>query len=64
MKIYRFIQSYSIKILNEEFKLSDGTVLDRTAKISFNDSNNNLIERRKYGVFDTEKIIAMLKTFH
>ncbi len=60
MKIYRLIQSYSIKILKEEFKLSNGEVLDRTARISFNDSNNNLIERRKYGVFDTEKIYELI----
>ncbi|MBM77275.1 MAG: hypothetical protein CL846_02220 [Crocinitomicaceae bacterium] len=62
MKIYRFIHSYSIKILKEEFQLSNGDILERTAKISFNDAHNNLIERRKYGVIDKEKLYELINS--
>ena len=52
MKIYQFIQNYSIEILDEPFALDNGNELNQTANITFTDINNNLIEKKKYGVID------------
>ena len=56
MKIYRYIQNYKVEILKEPFKLSESNNLSHTAKISFYDINNNLIDTKKYGVIQLEKI--------
>ena len=56
MKIYRYIQNYKVEILKEPFKLSESNILSHTAKISFYDINNNLIDTKKYGVIQLEKI--------
>ena len=50
MKIYQFIQNYSIEILDEPFALDNGNELNQTANITFTDINNNLIEKKKYGL--------------
>ena len=47
MKIYQFIQNYSIEILDEPFALDNGNELNQTANITFTDINNNLIEKKK-----------------
>ena len=56
MKIYQYIQNYRIQIINEPFYLSNGTELKQTAKISFTDINNNLIEKKNYGVIEVDTI--------
>ena len=56
MKIYRYIQNYKVEILEESFVLKDEIKLTNTAKISFYDINNNLIDTKKYGVVDLEVI--------
>ena len=56
MKIYRYIQNYKVEILKETFKLTESNILSHTAKISFYDINNNLIDTKKYGVIQLEKI--------
>ena len=56
MKIYRYIQNYKVEILDQTFQLESDISLDKTAKISFYDNNNNLIENKKYGVVDLQFI--------
>ena len=56
MKIYRYIQNYKVQILEESFVLNDENTLVNTAKISFYDINNNLIDTKKYGVIDLDNI--------
>ena len=56
MKIYRYIQNYNIEILDVPFELDKGMLFKQTAKITFTDINNNLIEKKNYGVIDTESI--------
>lgn len=56
MKIYRYIQNYNIEILDVPFELDNGISFKQTAKITFTDINNNLIEKKNYGVIDTELI--------
>ena len=56
MKIYRYIQNYKVQILEESFVLNDENTLVNTAKISFYDINNNLIDTKKYGVVDLDNI--------
>jgi hypothetical protein len=56
MKIYRYIQNYSIEIIDSPFVLESGKELSKTAKITFLDINNNLIEKKDYGVIDVESI--------
>jgi hypothetical protein len=56
LKIYRYIQNYKVEILKESFVLSEERNLKNTAKISFYDVNNNLIDTKKYGVVDLETI--------
>lgn len=56
MKIYRFIQNYKVEILKEAFSLESGLNFLETAKISFFDINNNLIETKKYGVVQLQFI--------
>ena len=56
MKIYRYIQNYKVQILEESFVLDNEDTLASTAKISFYDINNNLIDTKKYGVVDLENI--------
>jgi hypothetical protein len=56
MKIYRYIQNYSIEVIDIPFLLDDGKELKQTAKITFSDINNNLIEKKDYGVIDVDTI--------
>ena len=56
MKIYRYIQNYSIEIIDEPFNLDNGIELNQTAKITFCDINNNLIEKKDYGVINVSEI--------
>ena len=56
MKIYQYIQNYKIEVVNKPFTLENGIELKQTAKITFTDINNNLIERKDYGVIDIESI--------
>ena len=56
MKIYRYIQNYKVQILEESFILKEDSTLTSTAKISFYDINNNLIDTKKYGVVKLEDI--------
>ena len=56
MKIYRYIQNYKVQILKESFQLNEENSFASTAKISFYDINNNLIDTKKYGVIELENI--------
>ena len=56
MKIYRYIQNYSIEIIEQPFNLDSGVELNQTAKITFSDINNNLIEKKDYGVVNVTEI--------
>ena len=56
MKIYRYIQNYKVQILEDSFVLNEENTLANTAKISFYDINNNLIDTKKYGVVDLDNI--------
>ena len=56
MKIYQYIQNYSIEVVDKPFVLENGIELEQTAKITFSDINNNLIERKDYGVIDIDNI--------
>ena len=56
MKIYRYIQNYKVEILDQPFELESDVNFKKTAKISFYDINNNLIETKKYGVVNLEFI--------
>ena len=61
MKIYRFIQNYKVEILKEAFTLESGLNFLETAKISFFDINNNLIETKKYGVVQLQFIYEKIQ---
>lgn len=56
MKIYRFIQYYKVQILKEPFISDIDLKFTETAKISFFDINNNLIETKKYGIVNLDVI--------
>ena len=56
MKIYRYIQNYKVEILDKSFKSENNEEFEKTAKISFYDINNNLIDTKKYGVVHLESI--------
>ena len=52
MKVKRVINSYAVKITDEPFLLSSGQNMQQTARLTFRDVNQNIIERKKYGVSD------------
>ena len=61
MKIYRYIQNYKVEILNQPIELERDLYFKKTAKISFYDINNNLIETKKYGVANLDSIYDKIK---
>ncbi len=56
MKVNRVIQTYAVKITDEPFELSNGKILNQTARITFRDINKNIIEKKKYGVPELDDI--------
>lgn len=56
MKVYRYIQNYEVEIRNDSLTTNNGIKHKQSAKISFFDINNNLIERKEYGVVDVKSL--------
>jgi len=56
MKLNRVVFSYAIKITDEQFDTGNDRMCEQTARITFRDSNKNIIEKRKYGVIDIESL--------
>ena len=56
MKVNRVIHTYAVKVTDEPFNLPNGEVLSQTARITFRDINKNIVEKKKYGVAELEKI--------
>lgn len=50
MQFNRIVFSYALKITDEPFETGTGKICDQTARITFRDSNKNIVEKRKYGV--------------
>ncbi len=46
----RVVFSYAVKVTEEPFDLGDGRVYSQTARVTFRDSNKNIVEKRKYAV--------------
>ncbi|MEE3097943.1 MAG: potassium channel family protein [Bacteroidota bacterium] len=61
MKVYRYIQNYQVEILNDTLTTVNGIKHKQSAKISFFDINNNLIERKEYGVVDVKSLYQKIK---
>ena len=56
MKLNRVVFSYTIKITDESFDFGNDRKFEQTARITFRDSNKNIIEKRKYGVIDIDAL--------
>ena len=56
MKLNRVVFSYTIKITDESFDFANDRKCEQTARITFRDSNKNIIEKRKYGVIDINSL--------
>ena len=61
MKVYRYIQNYQVEILNDTLTTVNGIKHKQSAKISFFDINNNLIERKEYWVVDVKSLYQKIK---
>ncbi len=60
MNARKTIYSYAIKFTDEPLRC-EGKEYSQTARISLRDENKNLLEKRKYGVFDLE---VLYETIH
>jgi len=56
MKLNRVVFSYTLKITDESFDFGNDRKCEQTARITFRDSNKNIIEKRKYGVIDIDAL--------
>ena len=59
MKSRKSIYSYSLKMVEQPIEVN-GRVFSKTAKISLRDKNKNLLEKRKYGVYDVNQIYQQI----